>query len=435
MGQGIGTTVVGLSSTFGLPVPVKVADQVSSWWCRPNCVKDGNRVHVTGVGDGGQTAVVTYDLGGNTGTKALLRDEADDDHNTPAILVPDDLPPLVAIAGHSAAETIAVRVGAAIGDVASLAAAAETLVDFDGTVSYATLIRKPGTQTVGILTRATISSVSGWWMKVSTDWGATWGTAIRITGQEYLTYKLDGAGSAHFVSLPSHPTAASNHSLYYFRVDLTTGYMYNAAGTRWSTTKEFWTTDTPMPSGNMTRMRQAYTTDSPYNTWRVLDIGPDGSILACRFNTATPEDGGQYGVFRFATTGASAPTSPDASTPDDPTRGWVWEPIVASGVPVGYNQSAYVGGGVFGESDDAVYLAREASGRWALERWDKHATFGWYVSREIDTKHTIKLGRPLVPWGAEGDGILTAIEYAYYGTGSTSYQGEWIGTQVLHRHD
>lgn len=399
--------------------PVAVSDFVNSWWCAKRSMFSSLRqcVYQAGVDAQGTMFITQFDLRRRTAEKFRLGTFEVDDHNVPAFLLEEDKPPIVAYARHAVENFVRVRIGTARMDLATIPGAAEQQVAFANATTYVHLLRRPGTDTIALLTR----QADGWWFRVSNDWGTTWGTARRLHGNSYCTFNtFDGV--AHY-AMTTHPISDPNNGIRKMQISLATGVITNEAGTVLDNLWNF--SGTVIPSASMTYVRQSYDTDAGHNTNRVFDVLPDGSVLAMRLLKSAPELGGQYGVYRRATTGA---TPSSAQSPDDPQRGWAWEPIVASGVPVGYYQSSYVGGMTAGANSDEVYLAREASGTWSMERWTK--TGGTWSLAETLRTHTdgTKLGRPQVPWGAYGTGLVLILDYFRYP--ETNFGG-YYGDQVV----
>lgn len=405
----------------GATGPLGVSDFVNSWWCVPRSIHHTlrNVVYQGGVNREGTMQITTFDLRRRSARKISLGTFEKDDHNVPAFLVEDDKPPIVAIVRHAVENFVRIRIGAAPHDIDSLATATEIQVPFPAACTYAHLIRRPGTNTVALLTR----NEDGWYLSMSTDWGATWGTPVRFHGLAYGTFRKYG-NTVHYV-VTTHPTTTPNNALRYFRINVATGDITSASGTALG---NLWSFSSVISATSMTYARQSYDSDTGHNTNRLFDILPDGSILAMQFHKSTPELGGTYGVYRFAATGA-APSS--LQDPNAPQRGWVFEPIVASGVPVGYYQSSYVGGMTSGANENEVWLAREASGTWTIERWTKTGA-AWSLADTIATRTAgEKLGRPQVPWGAEGTGLFTGIEYFRYPSDTfMDYYGDQLVLQT-----
>ena len=141
---------------------------------------------------------------------------------------------------------------------------------------------------------------------------------------------------------------------------------------------------------------------------RLLDIGNMAYILAVKLDYTNPSIGGTYGVYE--------PSSAD---------GWVWTPIVSTGSPVGYKQSAYIGGACFNHisiGDSAIILTREENGTWYTEEWRSDGS-EWKKYKTIEETN-VKTGRPQVPWG-DFNHELALINYRYYDdTDFTIYFGD-----------
>lgn len=397
-------TATALSATYvtaDIPGGIANSDTINSWWSKPRSQYDAmrQRVYFTGVTRGGLMHVGYFDLRRGTARTFPLWAYEADDHCTPAILIEDTKPPIVIGTRHGMDNVVRIKVGTAPHSLDTLGATAT--IDFGRAVSYAQIIRKAGTDTIAVLARAE----DGWWVSRSTDYGLTWGAPFRLYGLGYGTFRRSG-NTIHYV-VTTHPTSVVNNAIRYFKINATTGDITNAAGTA---IDNLWTMTTVISGASMTYVRQSFDTDPMYNTSRVLDIGPSGSILALKFNKATPGSGGIYGVYRYATTGYIGPSS---TSEDSPARGWIFEPIVASGVPALYDASAYVGGGEFTTTDNEVWLSREAAGTWYLEKYTK--TGGAWAVTETRAVRTDgrKMGRPQVPQGGEDKGILTVGDYHF----------------------
>lgn len=386
------------------------SNTVNSWHTQPRALHNElrQREYIGGVDDNGVVNITVFDLRRRTSHKVLLGKYEIDDHNCPAFLVEEDLPPVAAICRHAMESFVRVRDGAAPHDVDSLATAAEVQVPFPGACTYIHLLRKPGTTTIALLTR----NSDGWYVAVRT--AGVWAAAVRLFGMDYATFKLVGNTAQY--AIYNHPVTVPNAAIRHFRIDTTSGSITNAAGT---VIGNLWAPSL-LNSAQMTYVRQSYDADIGHNSNRVLDIGPTGSVLAMQIDKAAPELGGMYGIYRKATTGA---TPSPAQSPDDPQRGWIFEPIVHSGQPVGYFPSGYPGGAYFEISDDVVFLDRESSGTWFRERWEKLA--GIWTRTHIVDQGPVKMGRPQIPWGSEGSGILAGVKYYRYPTDNfVGYYGD-----------
>jgi hypothetical protein len=403
-------------SAGGVAVENAVSDGVYSWHTGPSSIYNPlrDRVYTGVVSEDGTIGIAVHDRRRKISTKVNLGKFSPDDHNRPSFRADDDKPPISFVDQHAVEAFIRQRVGASPHDFASLETAAETQIAFPDVVTYSHNMRKTATNTLLLACRV---GDQGWYKRVTTDWGTTWGTAYPFHTSAYATFAQYGH-YAHYVTY-SHPITTPNNTIRYFKINLDDGACTNAAGT---VIGNAFTDTVAIANSGMTMARQSYDTDAGHNTDRVFDVGPTGSIAAMQFDKNHPESGGMYGVYRFATTGATPNSS---QSPDDPQRGWVFEQIVLSGVPVGYYQSSYVGGMFFGATDNEIFLSREAGGTWTLERWTKTGAT-WAIAEVIATRTGgVKLGRPQIPVGAVGKGFLAAVEYFYYPTNTfLGYYGD-----------
>lgn len=368
----------------------RATDIANSWWSGPRTYYDAirRRVYFSGCSRGSGTLVGTatmtvgyFDLTTGEVIKHPVRVGVPDDHNTPTMLITQDLPPLIFTTDHDNDSLVKMHRGPAAHDFSSFVTSD---VAFPSATSYQHAHRKPGTQTLAVMTR----QADGWWMRRSTDWGATWDTAFRLHGKSYCWFKRVG-DEVHYVTT-IHPTTGINVDVRYFKVNLLTGAITDGAG---SNRGDFWTINTVVPAANMTLVKQ-YTDPSSV---RVLDVAPDGSILVCEINKNNPELGGTYRVKPFQTGGT-----------------WGNQDVVSSGVPVGYNPSSYVGGAVFGSSSSEIFLTREDGGVWSLERWARSSNT-WALDKTIrSVTGGLKLGRPQVPFLGENEDHLMVLEYRQY---------------------
>jgi len=94
---------------------------------------------------------------------------------------------------------------------------------------------------------------------------------------------------------------------------------------------------------------------------------------------------------------------------------WNAESVVAAGTRFGYTAAAnYLGGAAFpsGTPGGVIYLAREDSGEWFVEKWEDDG--GWAKAETIATS----TGHPLIrPWPVGDKLTFAAVStYADYDT-------------------
>jgi len=368
------------------------SDAITSWWCTPRAEYNDmrQRVYFTGVSRSGLQHVGYFDLREKTVHRFPTASYEADDHNTPSILIEDDKPPIVTIPRHGQAANVKIRIGTAPHALDTLGA--EITVPFAGLTSYAHIMRQTGTDNIAILTRDEGAS-SGLALNKSADYGATWGTSFRLFGSGYITFRQ--VGNTIYGAAAAHPITATNGALHGFYINATTGDIFSHhSGTA---VGNLWTNSTVISSANLTIIRQNMDTDTPTNTTRLFDVGPAGSVAVMDFHKSTPELGGTYKVLRKKAGGT-----------------WSAEVLTTSGVPLGYDASSYVGGMAFGATDNEIYLCRESSGTWTLERWTATANVWSYIETLETRTGGGKLGRPIMPRKGEGEGHLIVGDYHRY---------------------
>jgi hypothetical protein len=388
----------------------EVPDLIGSWWTVPQAVEVGGTVHLGGISSSGTTKVASVAGDGSVETHDLV-DLPTDDHNTPALLVEPDLAPLVAVAAHSKYPWVSLFRGEVPGDLSTLGG--EHQVGWSGTFrSYAHLYRRPGTATIKVVTRG--GALSGWYGAQSEDGGATWGPEVRAWPFSYGTSRAgtgtDGRPAWWFAS-SQNPSSSSN-AVHVWQVDQASGEIRDASGPVVST-QNWWAQDGPVRS---VETSEAVPRVFAPERIRLLDVGPDGSLLVARWYD---EDDGTV----------------DYVVLDHDGDG-TWTPSLTlnGGVPFGYEVSRYVGGARFDTGSGDVVLVREhsaagAPGTWTLERWRDDGG-AWSSDELYRVDGGRKLARPLVPAGGEGGGtVLVQVLDAY---SPTSYK-HWTSRIIVLR--
>lgn len=386
-----------------------ISDFVNSWHSYPKSHYNRLRHMLwrTGVSAAGLTYVAEFDLRRRTTRKFPLHYWTEpDDHNTPALLMSDDKPPLVAVTGHSTENYIYVRVGSAPYALETLGS--EISVDFGTPVTYTHLIRRPGTNTVALLTRA----ANNWLCKVSTDWGQTWGAVQTLWTATYASRGMSADGLFHYVLLP-HPTIASQTYLRYLRLDSVTGDIRAATG---PSLGNIWVGGVTSIDDSVSATTISNLGTSSLIGRRVLDTAPDGSVLFCELTKADPGVGGPIKVYRRT----------DLAT-------WTLiDPGIHSGHAVGYDSSGYIGGANFGIDWRELFITRNTgyvsnsdSGTWLTERylWDGSN----YAKQETLLTRTggKKSGRPTISENDRERSPVSTVDYDFYAQSTfTEYMGD-----------
>lgn len=402
-----------------------IQDLLNSWWALPCAVYDQIRdvVHVTGVTRGSTVKIGTFDLGLKRVRETNLGSVpfAADDHYTPALLVEpqaiENRFPIVAWSSHDQDAKVRTRKGVSW-DLPSLAAEVQTTPtnatpSAATAVSYAQLLSRVGTpNTVAFLARMMVAATPGHYLMRSTDRGATWpATLYRLHGKDYSTWKLSSDGGTAFFAVTQHPISSTtpDPQIFVFKVNLTSGVISKVTAA--TTIANFWT-DTPSGTTAMVSSASMDSVVSSDATWshRLLDVSNDGlAVLTAKFARADLTNG-TFVVYRW--NGAA----------------WVAETIGATGAPFGYTASFYIGGGVFDGDANTLWLVQEAAGVYSLAKWTASAGV-WTKGAVIRTAPGgSKIGRPRVPVGAEGVGIVTWGEYVRY---SSANFNDYYGHQRL----
>jgi hypothetical protein len=374
-----------------------IPDLVWSWWTQPQCVYNERRqrIYKSGISRGGAAGVGWFDLRHNqirTPVPLFLREV--DDHNGPAILFEDGLAPLVASNDHGTTEPD-YRLGFAPHEIEAFAASQD--LDWTANTTYGWLIRRPTTSTVLFACRGG-SGGTGWYYRISTDWGATWGTETRWFGYQYPVHRITGSGASTVmrIAMQNNNSDNSSNTIKAFQINTSTGAVSNSAGTGLSGNYNLWAQSTVISSSDLETVRTVSGTDRV----RLLSVGPSGSVLAAEWTAE--ENEGVYWVYRHNGSGT-----------------FTAEQIVATGLPLGYYDSEggsnYYGGGVFGEDDSTLYLCLEDDGTWTLERWERSGAGVWASAGTLLTRTDgRKLGRPQIPVGAEALGWVVVGDYHEY---------------------
>jgi hypothetical protein len=382
-----------------------IPDMINSWWCCPRNAYDSvrQRLYVSGTDRGGTQRIGYIDTrhGGAQTSVADRLSVLPDDHNVPAMLVQGDKPIVAAYSRHSADSVMRVRVGGTPHSIDTLGTEVEIAMNHP--TSYAHVLRKPGSNELAIICRQQpVDATPAHWAIVrSTDYGATWGSQIELHRKLYTHHRLSSDGLFAYFMLATHPGVGSaNAEINYFRVDLTTGEMRNRAGTVF--TDNFWSTTTPTstvlcPTASLTTVRAITNGSVTRDKVRGFDVEQNGAVAYGELDYEDPAAGVNYRVARW---NGSAYVNYD---------------LVNSGVPFGYDVSHYVGGMCFGVDHNTVYLVRESSGTWTLERWAW--TGSGYAHAATLITGTEKLGRPQVPWNNPSSGIVMVGRYHRYTSG------------------
>ncbi len=394
-----GMTAAGGLGSLGLtacdPTLARASERISDfiwtygWPCPRAVYLPGTKsLHVGGTTSTGMVSVGTFDIAARTAAKVALVDHQADDHDTPAMLFELDQRPIIVVSDHGRAAYAEQWLGDA---PLSVTALTPSQISWGGPPSYGQLVRRPGTSTLMSIFRG--GPESGQYAALSRDWGLTWESPVRIWGgPDYATHKITPDGSTLWMATALNPTNPNNE-VRVFQVDLASGVIRNAFGARTSL-QNFWSLTGPIATGDCTRAVAPLV--APH-ALRLFDISTNGDVLIARWDTGDPTV--SYRLLRRI-------ASPGTYTE---------EVLVDGGVEFGYTTARYTGGMTFDTDANHVLLCREAAGTWTYERWT--CTGASWVREVLVTRDPAsgrKLGRPIVPRGAEGLGLTLVLDIAHY---------------------
>jgi hypothetical protein len=372
-------TVSGTGSTPADSTTTVLDGMLATWWNDPNRAQTfrGN-IYTGGVDAGGEIVVESTS---DDDDRFVLGDFEQDDHNGVTLLIEPDHGPLVFYQRHGLDSVLRYRRGTVPGDLTSLGS--EQTLTTSAVCTYAQVWRKPGTDTIWVVTRAGVyNSNPVWQFWRSDDFGATWGPRTNLLGPEDYVYMASvQVGSTVRVAVAKHPQASSR-DVWWCEVDLETGAIVRRDGTALGNLDG---TNLPLTTADLPTV---YTAPSGH-----------GLRLLANSDRADADGGPALGVATWTS---------DADTVyrhvDYDGGAWTATTVVAAGVVVGFTPSVHYNGGVaFPDRTlgGELLVSREASGTWYLERWEQRGT-SWVTVETYETS-TDRLFRP---WPSRGGGFV-----------------------------
>lgn len=362
-----------------------------SWWCAPRAVYQSSdaRVYLTGVSPTGKAILAAITPATGEVERAEIAALGADEHNTPALLVPSDLPPIVAYANHNTDSVVRIRRGQMVNSISDLLPE-QTLASTTGNTTYVQLYREPGTTNLLLLTR---TGSTKWCFSRSTDYAATWSPLSPLfdfgSGNQAYVITRQVDADVH-CALYGHPTSSRIHEIYYCVIELDTGAVKLKDGTAVANIL----TGMGLPIGVVTTLTRAYKPPPDHNI-RLFDISPTDEIAICEWTT---DDDAAYKYLYW-----------DGA-------GWIKRDMAPTGVVLGYQPAIhYQGGATFPDpgTGGTLYLSREEGGTWSIEKWITTDRGGTWSVQEISRSDTVKLVRPYCP--LNGSGVIFTRLYSYAG--------------------
>jgi hypothetical protein len=280
-----------------------------------------------------------------------------DDHDGPAIILEAGRKPIILYSQHGAQNYLNWRVGVDTIDADPLMAAGfgdEQTLDTSGGVTYPhAYVDSSGT--IHALFRDTNDY---WTYTKSTDWGATFADPVRVlhhSAQSDLSAVQPAADPDSLrVATGLHP-GNDDESIWYCEIDLSTGEITKSDGTSLGNLDG---TNLPLTVASSLEVAAAAAggVTAPYKWEFDVGDGPNPEIVWVSFANGT-------GDTSLASTSEYQYTARSGTT-------WTTTSIIAAGGRFSDTSQPYIGGGQFPRQTrgGVVYVARESSGTWSLDR-------------------------------------------------------------------
>lgn len=376
---------------------------MATWWNTPRAVTLEGTVYSGGVDANGHIVVQSSS---DTFDRVELLGAEKDDHNTPALLVPPDRPPLVAYARHGQDSFLRVRVGNTIGDLTSLGA--ETALPTSGPVTYAQLWQSDAT--VYLTTRTgQFDTADPWVFFKSNDYGDTWGAETALIDRTNLTGGYIGTvqvGSTVRVAIGKHPTQLDNR-VWYCEINVDTGAI-----------------SIPSDGSVIGNLDGTNLPLDPTIDCDLIYTAPDTGLRLLGMSSRSDANGGPaIGVVTWN----------DDTAADNIYRyidydggAWTATGVCEAGSVIGQEPEDHYHAGVefpWDTAGDELLVAREAAGTWYLERW----TLSGSTWTKVDTYRASSntLARPFPSYGGGGFVYCEVEEYPAF--------TDYVGADVLYQ--
>ncbi len=323
-----------------------------TWWTRPRAVAYDGKLFVMGSW-GTDVGLDIYDIDGNRTPYRLARYEFED-HNNGAVLIRTGKPMVTMWTRHSRDRLVRYRVGAVNIEEAT------TREDYLGTAEHNFTASNNTTYqvtmdiggTIWVLNRV---SLPHWAVRTSTAWdvsGITWGPERAYVGstdgKQMYTAAVD-VGTTIRTACCNHPVNGSGmQGIYYGEINTVTGAVTGANGAALGTLGT---------EINHSALQTVYVPAAGWSTW-IYDVGDNPTTRELTFVTFDPANRDTTAVYKYARWSGTA---------------WVVTDIIAAGkrFVTGAGDTEPYYGSVHmrrGTPGGVVYLAREASGTWYIER-------------------------------------------------------------------
>lgn len=202
---------------------VAAAGAMQGQWVYDITKQTTNNLFVGSAGQGGQFYCSKINRSTNAVNVTTLGTYEVDDHNVPSFIQQADGKIRAIYSRHGIASVLYTRLSASAD---SDDWGTETTFATSGLATYAQAFVN-GTRT-WLLYRVADAGAGHWVIRYSDDYGATWSAEVNLTEIPYLNARL--SGGILRIAMYEHPYAGSDHSIYGFRIILSTGSVQDDNG-------------------------------------------------------------------------------------------------------------------------------------------------------------------------------------------------------------
>lgn len=365
---------------------------VGDWWSLPRASLLGDNIYYAGVGYV-STTVSPAAIGGtftkSTGvfTRPNLATLVQDEHATPARLLVNGKPHILAYCLHNTDTNFRIRISSNNAPAEPTWNTAVTLTT-PAVCTYAQIYADPASNRVVMLTRV---NDTAWYYNRSENWGSSWAGWVKLfdfgAGKGYVASQQ--AGAVVCCALYGHPKHSSIHDIYQCFIDLGSGDVTSLAG---GPAIANIVTGAGLPITVTTTLPMVYDT-AEGNNIRLFDVSAGTTNPEIVFaEWAESDDVASYKVIRY--NGAS----------------WDSTTLALAGAVIGDDPEAHYHAGASIGAAGTVYLARESGGHWYMERYT--SADGWQTwNGELLRSSRKKILRPYPVVGGSGEIVYNLMQY------------------------
>lgn len=320
-----------------------------------------------------------------------------DDHGNPSLLLRPDGHVMIFYCRHTSDRNMYYRVSSNPEDITSWGAERTVTNITSGNVTYPSVFFLPAENNRLFLFYRGID-----WqptMQTSSDAGETWGQPqkiIQIGERPYTKYESDSNGRIHIAFTDGHPRNEPSNGIYHIYYE--NGAFYRSDGSYIKAAGS-----SAVTAAEATRVYDA----SQGRGW-IWDIALDGSGNPVLVYAAMPQENNHN--YRYARWNGSNWQDYSITA----AGGWFPETPAGSSEP-----EPHYSGGIILDHDNpsVVYLSREISGVFEIEKWTTFNGGGNWSSRAVTSNSSLLNVRPFVPRNhkpGEFDVVWMQGHYEYY---------------------